>query len=72
MRSIKEEIRGEVGISARHFYYLLDGRRNAGLRTAIKIARATGTRPVIWMRGRNKTKRVKAIAAEIDRRIKKL
>ena len=72
MLSLKEQIATEAEITTRYLDYLLTGRRNAGLNAALRIAEVTGTRASIWMRGRNKVRRRKAVEKEIEKRIKSL
>ena len=72
MLSLKEQIATEAEITTRYLDYLLTGRRNAGLNAALRIAEVTGTRASIWMRGRNKVRRRKAIEREIEKRIGRL
>ena len=72
MLSLKEQIATEADITTRYLDYLLTGRRNAGLNAALRIAEVTGTRASIWMRGRNKVRRRKAVEKEIEKRIKSL
>ena len=72
MTSIKEQIATEADITTRYLDYLLTGRRNAGLNAALRIAEVTGTRASIWMRGRNKVRRRKAVEKEIEKRIGQL
>ena len=72
MLSLKEQIATESGITTRYLDYLLTGRRNAGLNAALRIAEVTGTRASIWMRGRNKVRRRKAVEKEIKKRIGRL
>ena len=72
MLSLKEQIATEADITTRYLDYLLTGRRNAGLNAALRIAEVTGTRASIWMRGRNKVRRRKAVEKEIEKRIGRL
>ena len=72
MLSLKEQIATEAEITTRYLDYLLTGRRNAGLNAALRIAEVTGTRASIWMRGRNKGRRRKAVEKEIEKRVKNL
>ncbi len=72
MKSIKQQIADEVGVSPRHLDYIAAGRRNASLRAAIALSNATNSKARIWLRGGNKAKRRHAFELEIKKRIAKL
>jgi plasmid maintenance system antidote protein VapI len=48
---MSKNIFDKIDISRRHFYYLLNGDRNATPATAILIERATGISKELWVFG---------------------